>query len=133
MFLLLSQLWIYIVFFPTLFRFNFCSCTSTSKFIGLVLSALLFTVTILWLFHFISLSITCCFLLLLVIWCFISHYIIILLFSLGLDICQFHWYFIFYDFSKILRPIIYYIFSCWIFSVILFCLFNGVCYIILTF
>ena len=132
--LLLSQFWIYIIFFIPLFSFNFRSCASTSKVIDLAVFALMFTITILWSFYFFfPLSITCCFFLLLIIWYFAGHYIIILLFILSLDICHFYWYFIFYDFSNILYSIIYSIFSCWIFSVILFCIFSGVCYIILTF
>ena len=92
--------------FPPHFYFNFFSCTSTSIVIGLAVITMLFIITILWFLHFFSLSISCCFILLLVIWCFISHYLLILLISLGSGICYFYWYFIFYDFSNILHPVV---------------------------
>ena len=82
--------------------FNFCSFTSVAEVIGLVALTLLVTITILS-STFSFFPVTCCFFLLLVIWCFINHYIIILLLSLGLDIPHFYWNFIFYDFSNILH------------------------------
>ena len=96
---------------------------------GLAISALLFTITILWFFHFFP----------------FVHYLLLfvavdtlmfcqplwlscLLFSLSLDICHFGWYFIFYGFTNILYPIAYSIFFllnnlfCSVFSVVYFIL-----------
>ena len=93
------------------------------------------SITILGLFcFFLSLFMTyLCFFLQLTIWYFLSHFIIFLLFNLHLDTPYFCCHYIFYPFLNMWYPDVFPIFFCWIFPVISFYIFCGVCNIFLPF